>query len=259
MGFNEGRLAGFVALLLISALTFLYAKKSMSKMPKIRAISGLNGMEEAIGRATEMGKPIHFSPGTAALVSEDAPQVFAALSVLEWVGKKAAQKGNNKIICTIRYPEVMPLAQEALKRAYNSEGRADLYSDDMVRYLSTAQFAYAAGTIAIMEREQIAANFMMGSWIGESLILLEVGNKIGAIQVSGCARLGQIPFFVAASDYAMIGDELFAAAALVSGDAVQITNIRAQDIVKLSVVLVLLVGFVLKTFGIANLDTILLQ
>ena len=44
-----------------------------------------------------MGKPIHFSPGTAALVSEDAPW-FSALSVLEWLGKKQTRKATTRYL-----------------------------------------------------------------------------------------------------------------------------------------------------------------
>lgn len=259
MALVAGRTVGFYTLLVATLITIYYARRPMSTLPKIRPILALQGMEEAIGRATELGQPIHFTPGTASLVSEDAPQVFAALSILEMVGRSAARKGNGKIIVTVRFPEVMPLAQEALRSAYAAESRTDLYSDDMVRFLSSAQFAYAAGTIAIMEREKVAANFMIGSFIGEALILAEVGNKIGAIQVAGCARLGQIPFLVAACDYSMIGDELFAAAAIATNDPVQIANIRAQDVMKAIMILILIGGFVLRATGVANISKILLK
>ena len=45
----------------------------------------------------------------------------------------------------------------------------------------------------------------------ESLILAETGNTIGAIQVAGTAMPAQLPFFVAACDYTLIGEEFFAA------------------------------------------------
>ena len=82
------------------------------------------------------------------------------------------------------------------------------YEPGNIRFLSSQQFAYAAALFGIMAREKPAANFMMGAFWAEALMLAEVGSEVGALQITGTAQLSQVPFFVASSDYTLIGEEL---------------------------------------------------
>jgi hypothetical protein len=94
----------------------------------------------------------------------------------------------------------------------------------------------------MMVREKPAACFYMGTFFAESLILAETGNSIGAIQVAGTAMPAQLPFFVAACDYTLIGEEFFAASAYLSGEPDQLGSLKGQDLGKVIVALGLLVG-----------------
>ena len=81
-----------------------------------------------------------------------------------------------------------------------------------------------------MVREKPAACFYMGVFYAERLLLLaETGNSVGAIQVAGTAMPAQLPFFVAACDYTLIGEEFFAASAYLSGEPSQLGSLRGQD------------------------------
>jgi len=111
--------------------------------------------------------------------------------------------------------------------------------------------------MGIVEREKCAANFLVGPFLAESLVLAEVGARVGAIQIGATATMGQIPFFVASCDYTLIGDELYAAAALASGDRVQIGSIFGQDVVKAALMIVLIAGIVLRTTGVYDLSRVL--
>ena len=64
-----------------------------------------------------------------------------------------------------------------------------------------------------MYREQPAANILVRAFWAESLIFAEVGAIAGALQIAGTANTHQIQFFVAACDYCLIGEELYAASA----------------------------------------------
>jgi hypothetical protein len=71
----------------------------------------------------------------------------------------------------------------------------------------------------------------------ESLILAETGNSIGAIQIAGTGSPAQIPFFVTACDYTLIGEEFFTASAYLSNKPELVGSIKGQDIVKLLVMI----------------------
>ncbi len=253
-----GRVSLLVTLLLLGVI--VYRGISMSKSgkwtPKIRRLAGLDAVEEAVGRATEMGAPVHFSPGIGGITDDSAPQTFAGLEVLAYVTQLTA-KYNTEIIATIRTANVFPLAQEIVRQSYLAAGRPDMFQEDTVRFLSSEQFAYAAAVMGIMNRHKVAANLMMGAFWAESLLFAEAGAQVGAIQVAGTANMAQLPFFVAACDYCLLGEELYAAGAYLSQDKVKLGSIGAQDIAKGIAMVILLLGSLLATAEITVLADLL--
>ena len=101
-----------------------------------------------------------------------------------------------------------------------------------------------------MVREEPAANFYIGKFYGESLILAETGYATGSIQIAGTSEPNQLPFFVAACDYTLIGEELFAASAYLSRDPLQVGSLRGQDVGKAIVMVMLVLGSILISLGV---------
>ena len=100
-----------------------------------------------------------------------------------------------------------------------------------------------------MVREKPAACFYMGAFFAESLILAETGNHIGAIQIAGTAMPAQLPFFVAACDYTLIGEEYFAASAYLSGSPEDLGSLKGQDMCKIMVAVLMLIGVSMLTLA----------
>ena len=211
----------------------------------IRKIAGLQAVEEAVGRATEMGRSVLFIPGIQDL---DDVQTLAGMTILGSVAKMTASY-ETRLDVPVARSLVMSNGREVVKEAFMSVGRPDLYNDDIVHYVTDEQFGYVAAVDGIMVREKPAACFYMGGFFAESLILAETGNHVGAIQIAGTAMPSQLPFFVAACDYTLIGEELFAASAYLSGDQRMIASLRGQDVGKLVAMGSLIVGSLLVTFS----------
>ena len=89
----------------------------------------------------------------------------------------------------------------------------------------------------------------MGTFFAESLILAETGNSIGAIQIAGTSEAAQLPFFIAACDFTLIGEELFAASAYLSGEPQQLGSLKGQDAGKALAAGVLIFGCLLATLA----------
>ena len=98
-------------------------------------------------------------------------------------------------------------------------------------------------------RDKPAACFYLGTFYAESLILAETGNSIGAIQIAGTAEPSQIPFFVAACDYTLIGEELFAASAYLSKNPREVGSLKGQDMVKVVIIVAIIIGTFLVTLA----------
>ncbi len=225
-----------VALICMALLYYIYA--AGRRKLYIRRIAGLQALDEAVGRATEMGKPVLYVTG---LADVDDIQTLAALSIMSHVARKTAEY-DTPIVTTTSRAVVFSAAKEVVKDAYTIAGRPDAFSIESVRYISDDQFGYTAGVDGIMLREKPAANFYMGKFYAESLILAETGHATGAIQIAGTAEPSQLPFFVAACDYTLIGEELFAASAYLSRDPLQVGSLRGQDVGKAIVMMALVLG-----------------
>ena len=211
--FIEGARIKFAAIILVSITIYYYIDRARSgEEIYLRTIPGLKALEEAVGRATEMGKSVLFVPGISDM---DQVETITGLNLLGHVAEHTA-KYETSLNVPVSKSIVMEAGRDICKESYLKAGRPDLYSDDMVHYISDEQFAYAAGVNGIMEREKPAACFYLGKFYAESLMLAETGNSIGAIQIAGTGSPAQIPFFVTACDYTLIGEEFFTASAYLS-------------------------------------------
>ena len=242
--FNADRTQALVLGIVLTGAILLYVVLAASGRPLfIRKIAGLETVEEAVGRATEMGKPILYVPG---LNDMDEVQTIASMNLLGHLATIIAGY-DSRLHVPVRKSLVMSVARETVQQSYLSAGRPDAYQEDDIHYVSDAQFAYAAAVDGIIVRERPAACFYLGGFYAESLILAETGNSIGAIQIAGTARPPQLPFFVAACDYTLIGEELFAASAYLSKEPRMLGSLKGQDAGKGIAIVFILAGSALAT------------
>lgn len=232
-----------IGLLISGAIIYFIASAKRGKKLFIRRIAGLEAVQEAIGRATEMGRPILYIPG---IQDMDDVQTVAGVTILGYVARTIAEYDTKIEVPTSR-SIVMSTARETIKAAYMAAGRPEAYSDDSVHYVTDEQFGYVAAVDGIMVRDKPATCFYMGAFFAESLIMAETGNSIGAIQIAGTAMPAQLPFFVAACDYTLIGEELFAASAYLSNEPRQLGSLKGQDVGKTVAMLAIASGVLLLT------------
>ena len=211
----------------------------------VRPLGGIEAVDEAIGRATEMGKPILYvlGLGTAADIA-----TIASFTVLGRVARRVAEYQTELIVPTYD-PIIMSVGQEVVKTGYADAGRPDAYKEDSVFFVTQNQFAYVSAVNGIMLRQLPATNIYMGKFYAESLILAETGALAGSIQIAGTDEIAQIPFFVVACDYTLIGEELYAASAYLGREPILLGSLKAQDIAKAAVIILAIAGIVAVNLG----------
>lgn len=203
----------------------------------IRRIPGLSALDEAVGRATEMGRPMLFAPGLSGLDIVG----LQSMAILSHVVRRAARYGT-RVIVPLADAVLYTVAEEVAKDAYAAEGYPERFDPADIRFLSARQFAWASGVVGIQHREKIASAFYFGDYYAESLIVAENGQLVGAIQVAGTPSTTQIPFFLAACDYTIIGDEYYAASAYLSREPTLLGSLVGQDYGKILIILLILAG-----------------
>lgn len=237
---EQGWFGLLFTLIFLSFIIINVMRAGKGKNLFIRRIPGLNAIDEAVGRATEMGKPILMVPGLSDPVNAIAVQ---AINICSYVTKTAAKFSNPIIMCAYS-ASMYTLAQEVIRDVYQQEGVPERFDPDSVRFISDRQFAFAAGVSGIIHREQTAATFFLGEFYAESLIFAETANSIGAIQVASSTEATQTPFFIAACDYVLIGDEFYAASAYLTREPVLVGSLVGQDWSKMFAIVCILCGAV---------------
>lgn len=249
--FDFQRVNMFIGVIFVCAAILYFIRQAKSgKELFIRKIAGLDSVDEAVGRATEMGKKIFFIPG---INDMDNVQTIAGVTILGRVAQLAAEY-ETWIEVPVCKSLVMITAKEVVKEAYAKAGRPDAFNENQVHYLTDDQFGYAAAIDGMIVREKPATIFYMGAFFAESLIMAETGNASGAIQIAGTAMPSQLPFFVAACDYTLIGEELFAASAYLSREPKLLGSLKGQDVSKGVILVAIIIGVILESFNIFQLS-----
>jgi len=251
--FHFGRINILIAIVVFTALLLYFLKKAKERDKIfIRKIAGLDAVEEAIGRATEMGRPILYVPGLGDI---DYPATIASMNILGEVAKRVANY-DTPLIAVNCYPVVFTVAREVVQQAFLSQGKIERFKEDYVRYLTESQFGYAGAINGIILRERPATNFFIGPFFAESLLIAETGNQTGAFQIAGTDQVLQLPFFVTSCDYTLLGEEVYAASAYLSRAPLLVGSLKAQDWGKI-LVLVILIVITVASFFKFNLLAIL--
>jgi len=235
-------LVGVIVYCVVVILCFLYSRR---REMYVRPIAGLQAVNDAIGRATEMGKPILFVSG---LGSVGDISTIASMLVLGHLAKRTAAYETD-ILVPCYDPLVMTAEREIVREAYTEAGRPQNFKPDNIFYVTDSQFGYVAAVDGIMVREKPAANFYMGYFYAESLILAETGNMTGAVQIAGTDADTQIPFFITTCDYTLMGEELYAAGAYLSRHPTLLAQLKGQDIGKVILTALLVIGAIAATLG----------
>lgn len=244
--FNTARINVLIMTIILSVLVIWYIERA-KKGEKlfIRRIAGLDAIDDAVGRATEMGRPILFSFGLGVITDV---VTIAALSILGKIAKKSAEY-QTKLLVPNNDPIVMAAAQETVKQSYIEAGRPDMYNENNIPFLTSDQFGYAAGVDGIMLRERPGAVFWQGYFYAESLIMAETGHSIGAIQIAGTTAVTQLPFFIAACDYTLIGEEMYAASCYLNPDPQMLGSLKGEDASKAIIVGIFIIIVIIGTAG----------
>ena len=255
----EGSLIPFFFALGFFLIVYMMITRGRAGMPvpDLRKLPGIEAIDEAIGRATEMGRPVLFQPGQGDLRN---PQSIASFPVLAYASTMCARY-DVRIIQVHRDPPIMAIGEEITRVSYLEAGRPDAFNPDDVRPAMGQTMTVQSAIMGILQREQAGAVILWGAFWAESMGIIEAGAMAGAIQIGATANTHQIPFFIAGCDYALMGEEMYAASAYLSKNPVLVGTIVGQDLAKLAVLITVVLGIIFSTAtgGMDHFLTSLLQ
>jgi hypothetical protein len=234
----DGLTAALLALFGGLILFFLWRARR-GHVPYVRPIAGITAMEEAVGRATELGRPVIFAMGES-----DVRDIIthASLSVLEYVARLAARL-RTPFRVLVQKPDVYAFAESAVHNAYQAEGAGEVFNaQEQVQYLSDNTIVFAMSTARMIEDTQAGCALFVGTFSFSSLLMTEPGSRAGVLQIAADPNLAQVPFYVCTCDYTIIGEEYFAAGSYVSADPALRGGLVSQDLIKVVFGVLIVVG-----------------
>jgi hypothetical protein len=239
--FYKGRQFELVFLIFVAVLAYVsYYLGKRGRVPEIRPIEALDAIYEGIGRCAEMGRPIMILPGLGGLTSTPT---LSGLTLFGDVAQRGAEIGVDTYL-SASSTDVIAFSEAIVKNAYDRAGKSERYvPGEYVRWFGGDQYAYAVGTAGQILAIKPGMLILMGYFMSDVVVSMETGSRVGAQLIGGC--LDALPEMSVFSDFLMIGEEIFAASAMISKNNMVIGTLAGQDWLKLISVVLMIAGVIL--------------
>jgi hypothetical protein len=232
------------SLILVVALLLLRRRSA----PEMRPLAAFRDLPGQVARAAETGGAVHVALGLGGLASEDAMTSVAAWDVIDSLADDAVAY-RVPIVISVGDPTLIPLAQDALRRAFEERGAPELYNPAWVRFIAPSQFAYAGGAATIAADETVTANVMAGAFGSEATLIADAAARRGLPQSAAAVNSDALGALYPATARLAIGEELFAAGAEITREPRHVAGLIAQDVLRVVVAAAIVVIALLALVG----------
>jgi len=224
---------------------------------ELRDIPAFTKVRRAIEIAVEAGSRLHISIGRGTITGTESAAAFIGLSMLEKM-TTSASTGDRPPIVTTGNPALSILAQDTLKNAYQDIGIIDQYKPTSCQLTGLTPFSYAAGAVPIVRDKKSQTSILIGHFGVEAALLTDGCERAGNMTLAGTDDMSAQAILYATADEQLIGEELYAGGAYINGDPIHTASLRAQDVIRLLLIVVILLGILLKILGLDQVITELL-
>ena len=225
-----------IVFLLISVAIYLYwvrRSTGVKPIPSLRNFPAIDAILEGVGRSVETNQPVHFGLGeSSALSADQAAGTISALNFLSYTARACARAGAKLVIRISPNPHLYTQADALVTEAYVAEGKQqELDKLFTLRYHGDAR-SYMTRGIHDMDELGTAMNVTMGALSVETIWAFAVCRMKGGIGVGGGSRWGMVFGLAMLADYSLLGEEMYAASAKISGDRTMTTSFLGGDWLK---------------------------
>jgi len=214
--------------------------------PDLRPIPAFDALRGVTARAIEAGRALHVSLGLGGITGDVTADSLAGLTALEYLADQSAAAGMPPIV-TLADPTLLPLAQDVMRRPYGPDREGAAGAARHVRWIAPEPAAYAAGVMGILGGEGVNTNVMIGAFGDEYLLMGEASARQGVTHIGGASDPSVLPFVLATADETLIGEDMYAAGAYLSGKPWHVSSLLAQDFMRWIIVVVIVVLVIINT------------
>jgi len=245
----KDRIVGFVILLFtVSAILYYLWKAGQGQIAKLRRLPQIDVMDELVARSVEMKKELWFLSGGGTMTNAyELPGILSTFGICAYVTEQCAKYGA-KIHHVCRLPIAYNIHFEIMREAFEKAGKIEDFDPlETIIYIPSG-----AGRPYVLNeswRRKPASAILCGSWYHQTIIFCEGLQRAGAMTLGGTDTTHNIPFMVAANNYSMIGEEMYAMSAYLSEDRTLASSLVGQDLGKYLVIAMTIIGVLLSLAG----------
>lgn len=239
-------LAVFLGLVLVFTLL---ARRKGVRPRVLRRIDAYQSLPATVGTAVETGKRLHFSLGSGAIGGADTTAMVAGLVLLDQISDAAAMSDRPPLVTTAD-GTAMLLAQDVLRNVYARQNALTRYEPESAQVVGQSPAAYGAAQTSLPRDEAVAGALLLGAVGTEAALLTEAGQRAGVTTLAGADNLTAQSVLFATADHPVIGEDLYAGGAYVGGRPEHRGSLMAQDVMRLIIGGVIVLGVLGKTLGL---------
>jgi hypothetical protein len=212
----------------------------------LREISAFTRLQRAIGLAVEAGSRLHISLGRGQLISTQSAIGYVGLSILDRIARSTSIS-DRPPVATSGEGTLGILSQDTQRGAAKTLG---VEFDPMRgRITGLSPYSYSAGTLSLIEEEDVGANMLIGSFGSEVGLITEAAERSESMTLGGTDNLsGQAVLFASAQE-PLIGEETYAGGAYLGVGPMHIASLYAQDILRWVLIGLIVIGAILNLLG----------
>lgn len=244
----EGLGLVFLVIFLGSMIVFAVAGKNRPGQ-NLREISAFSRLGKAIGLAVEAGRRLHISLGWGGVSGVQGASGLLGLSVVDRIARLASISDRPPVV-TSGEGTLGILTQDKLSSTYRAIGEARQYDSGQGRVSGLTPFSYAAGVLPNLYDEQVSATVLAGHFGSEVALIADASERSDGLTLAGSDSIQAQAILIAAAQEPLIGEELYAAGAYVNAGPLHASSLRAQDIFRWVLIVIILIGSALKLLGL---------
>jgi hypothetical protein len=237
--------SGLILLIVFGVLLgiFIFMYRSGRRRPRFRAIPAFGLLRGQMGRAIESGRELHVSIGTGGVSGDDTATTLAGLSIAEYLADEAAASGIAPTVTTSD-PTSVILAEDAVRRPYTRQGNLSDFPRNAARLPALDATQYAAATMDLLNHEPVLTNIMSGTFGSEAALIDQAANNNDLPQLFGGSDPRALAVMSTSTDNVLMGEEMYAAKAYLRAQLPQLAGLRAADIVRAIIVVLIVLAFI---------------
>jgi hypothetical protein len=236
----------FLSFLVLAVLLVLRGRKG--EAPSVRPLAAFQDLEPETGYAAESGSAVHVALGSGEIYGEDALTSLAALQVVASLAELGISYSAPPLV-TVGDPTLLPLAQDALRRAYERSGASEMYDPNCVRFVAPTPVAYAAAAAHVVALGDVTTTMMAGSFGPEVSLIADAGARHDISQLAAVAAAGAAGALYPVTERLAVGEELYAAGAQMTEKRYYSVSLAVQDILRVVVVLAIFGSALMALLG----------